>query len=62
MLPMRRKIEHIIEHECKVKSFVKGTFDEKRILVDLDKICSKMCEKIVSINKRLKNFKTKKNE
>ena len=38
---MRRKIEHIIEHECKVKSFVKGTFDEKRILVDLDKICSK---------------------
>ena len=41
MLPIRRKIEHIIEHECKVKSFVKGTFDEKRILVDLDKICSK---------------------
>ena len=41
MLPMRRKIEHIVEHECKVKSFVKGTFDEKRILVELDKICAK---------------------
>ena len=34
----------------------------KELTSDFNKICSKMCEKIVSINKRLKNFDTKKNE
>ena len=35
---MKKRIEHIIKYENKVKSFVRGTFDEKRILKDSAKI------------------------
>ena len=38
---MKKRIEHIVKYESKVKSFVKGTFDEKQILEDSGKIHSK---------------------
>ena len=38
---MKKRIEHIIKHESRVKSFVKGTFDERRIIEDKAKIHSK---------------------
>ena len=38
---MKKRIEHIVKYESKVKSFVKGTFDEKRILQDAAKIHAK---------------------
>ena len=48
----------LIDIELKRSNFSKV----KELTSDFNKICSKMCEKIVSINKRLKNFDTKKNE
>ena len=48
----------LIDMELKRSIFSKV----KELTSDFNKICSKMCEKIVSINKRLKNFDTKKNE
>jgi len=48
---MKKRIEHIIKHESRVKSFVKGTFDERRILEDKAKIHSK-----TSKNLPLKNI------
>ena len=48
----------LIDIELKRSNFSKV----KELASDFNKICSKMCEKIVSINKRLKNFDTKKNE
>ena len=38
---MKKRIEHIIKYESRVKSFVKGAFDERRILEDCAKIHSK---------------------
>ena len=35
---MKKRIQHIIKYENKVKSFVRGTVDEKRILKDSAKI------------------------
>ena len=35
---MKKRVEYIIKYESKVKSFVRGTFDEKRILKDSAKI------------------------
>ena len=43
---MNKRIEHIIKFESRVKSFVKGTFDEKRILKDCAKIHSKPNNKL----------------
>jgi len=43
---MKKRIEHIIKYERRVKSFVKGTFDEKRILADCAKIKSKPNNKL----------------
>ena len=48
----------LIDMELKRSNFSKV----KELTSDFKKICSKMCEKTVSINKRLKNFDTKKNE
>ena len=48
----------LIDIELKRSNFSKV----KELTSDFKKICSKMCEKTVSINKRLKNFDTKKNE
>jgi len=48
---MKKRIEHIVKHESRVKSFVKGTFDERRILEDKAKIHSK-----TSKNLPLKNI------
>ena len=48
----------LIDIELKRSNFSKV----KELTSDFNKICSKMCEKIVSINKRLKNFDKKKNE
>ena len=38
---MKKRIEHIIKYEGRVKSFVKGTFDDNRILEDWKKNQSK---------------------
>ena len=38
---MKKRIEHIIKYESRVKSFVKGTFDKNRVLEDCVKINSK---------------------
>ena len=43
---MNKRIEHIIKFESRVKSFVKGTFDEKRILKDCAKPHSKTNNKL----------------
>ena len=43
---MKKRIEHIIKYESRVKSFVKGTFDERRILEDCAKIHSKTNKKL----------------
>ena len=43
---MNKRIEHIIKFESRVKSFVKGTFDEKRILKDCARIHSKPNNKL----------------
>ena len=43
---MKKRIEHIIKYESRVKSFVKGTFDERRILEDFAKINSKTYKKL----------------
>ena len=43
---MKKRIEHIIKYESRVKSFVKDTFDEKRILKDCAKIHSKKNNKL----------------
>jgi len=43
---MKKRIEHIIKYESRVKSFVKGTFDERRILEDCAKIHSKKNKKL----------------
>ena len=48
----------LIDIELKRSNFSKV----KELTSDFKKICSKMCEKTVSINKRLENFDTKKNE
>ena len=48
----------LIDMELKRSNFSKV----KELTSDFKKICSKMCEKTVSINKRLENFDTKKNE
>ncbi len=43
---MKKRIEHITKYESRVKSFVKGTFDERRILEDSAKIHSKTNKKL----------------
>ena len=43
---MKKRIEHIKKYESRVKSFVKGTFDEKRILEDYTKMKSKPNNKL----------------
>ena len=43
---MKKRIEHIIKYESRVRSFVKGTFDERRILEDSAKIYSKTNKKL----------------
>ena len=46
LLVMKKRIEHITKYESRVKSFVKGTFDERRILEDSAKIHSKTNKKL----------------
>ena len=43
---MKKRIEHIIKYESRVKSFVADTFDEKRMLEDYTKIQSKPNNKL----------------
>ncbi len=43
---MKKRIEHIKKYESRVKSFVKGTFDEERILADWANIQSKQKNKL----------------
>ena len=43
---MKKRIEHIIKYESRVKSFVADTFDEKRMLEDCTKIQSKPNNKL----------------
>ena len=45
-LAMKKRIEHIIKYESRVKSFVADTFDEKRMLEDYTKIQSKPNNKL----------------
>ncbi len=43
---MKKRIEHIVKYESRVKSFVKDTFDKKRIIEDCAKIHSKKNDKL----------------